>query len=332
MHLSVVQCQQLLPASRRELIQSGADEVYEFKIDNKSGVIIFNSAGQFFIAPFVIDLDYRRAQAADCISAKMLSNPLPSGLSSTFQMGNFKNERIITADQSNQSIVIDESVVIKWQLIAKISPDAKKQELLSKNNFKYLPELLGNIYWNDYLVASVNRYIQAAEDGWSWCVEYAKQADCGTWVNDLAELTTQMHLALAGQTHGDFHVGQILKSKDSQKLWVIDFEGDPLGSNNEHPNQLRDIASMCVSFFHVGAVAVKYGAATATIKKWIVDTQEKFLLKYFGSKSFDLNQLQQQMRALEDRELEYADKFLNYWRYAPEFAISYMEELGYGSN
>lgn len=84
--------------------------------------------------------------------------------------------------------------------------------------------------------------------------------------------------------------------------------------------------------FHVGAVAIKYGADINSIKKWILDAQSKFLSKYFGSKAFDLGQLQHQMRALEDRELEYADKFLNYWRYAPEFAIQYMEELGYGSS
>lgn len=332
MHLTLVQCQQLLPQSRRELIQSGADEVHEFKIDDKRGVLIFNSGEQYFIAPYVKDPEYRRAQAFDCVSAKLLSNPLPAGLSSTFKIGNYKNERVITADQSNQSVVVDENVIIKWQLVAKLSQDAKKQELLSKNGFNYLPELLGNIYWNDYLVASVNRYIKAAEDGWSWCVEYAKQGDYGTWVNDLAELTTQMHLALAGQIHGDFHVGQILKTKDSHKLWVIDFEGDPLGANQEQSNQLRDVASMCVSFFHVGAVAIKYGSDTNSIKKWILDTQGKFLSKYFGSKAFDLGQLHHQMRALEDRELEYADKFLNYWRYAPEFAIKYMEELGYGSS
>lgn len=249
MHLTLVQCQQLLPQSRRELIQSGADEVQEFKIDDKSGVLIFNSEQQYFIAPYVKDPEYRRAQAFDCVSAKLLSNPLPTGLSTTLKIGNYKNERVITADQSNQSVVVDENVIIKWQLVAKVSQDAKKQELLSKNGFNYLPELLGNIYWNDYLVASVNRYIKAAEDGWSWCVEYAKQGDYGTWVNDLAQLTAQMHLALAGQIHGDFHVGQILKTKDSQRLWVIDFEGDPLGANQEQPNQLRDVASMCVSFF-----------------------------------------------------------------------------------
>ena len=38
------------------------------------------------------------------------------------------------------------------------------------------------------------------------------------------------------------------------------------------------------------------------------------------------------MLDLEARELKYADKFLPKWRYAPEFAIAYMKELGYGSN
>jgi predicted trehalose synthase len=262
----------------------------------------------------------------------MLSNPLPTGLRSNLEIGKYKTERLITADQSNQSVVIDESIIIKWQLVAEVSQDAKKQELLSKNGFTQLPKLLGNIYWQDYLIASVNRYIKEAQDGWSWCVDYAKSGDSSSWVDQLAQLTNQMHLALAGEIHGDFHIGQILKTKDSQNLWVIDFEGDPMGNNDEAPNKLRDIASMCGSFFHVGAVAIKYGADSKKIKKWIIDTQERYLANYFGQQPFDLQQLQRLIRSLEDRELEYADKFLTYWRYAPEFAISYMKELGYGSN
>jgi hypothetical protein len=332
MQLSLLACQQLLPKSRQDLVKSGADEVHEFKVDDKTGVIIFRSTDQFFIAPYVKDSDYRRAEITDCVSAKMLSNPLPTGLRSNLEIGKYKTERLITADQSNQSVVIDESIIIKWQLVAKVSQDAKKQELLSKNGFTQLPKLLGNIYWQDYLIASVNRYIKEAQDGWSWCVDYANSGNSSSWVDQLAQLTNQMHLALAGEIHGDFHIGQILKTKDSQNLWVIDFEGDPMGNNDEAPNKLRDIASMCGSFFHVGAVAIKYGADSKKIKKWIIDTQERYLANYFGQQPFDLQQLQRLIRSLEDRELEYADKFLTYWRYAPEFAISYMKELGYGSN
>ncbi|MBM3655611.1 MAG: hypothetical protein FJW91_01430 [Actinobacteria bacterium] len=332
MHLTAAACKQLLPPTRQDLIKCDSNQVFDFKIDDASGVLIFESDEQFFIAPYVKGLDYQRAQAADGVSAKLLSNPLPAGLSSTFQAGDYKKERMITAEQSNQSIVVDDQVIVKWQLVAKESVDARKQELLSRNGFTYLPKLLGNIYWDTRLIASVNKYIPGAQDGWKWCVDLAKDGDAGRWVENLALLTKQMHESLDGLTHGDLHVGQILKTDDSDMLWVIDFEGDPLGIIDDELDQLRDIASMCVSFFHVGAVAIKYGSNTTMIKEWIIATQDKFLAAYFGGKRFDLSQLQQKMRVLEDRELEYANKFLNYWRYAPEFAIGYMQELGYGSN
>jgi predicted trehalose synthase len=141
-----------------------------------------------------------------------------------------------------------------------------------------------------------------------------------------------MHRCLEGLIHGDFHVGQILKTDQSDQLWVIDFEGDPLATAEEAIDPLRDVASMCASFFHVGAVAIKYGADPAVIKEWIVQAESIFTTTYFQGNGFDIRALHELMRSLENRELKYADKFLPQWRYAPEFAISYMEELSYGSN
>jgi hypothetical protein len=338
MHLTKLRCQQLLPKSRAELIRAEATSYFDFKIDQSCGVIIFESDAQFYIAPYIKDLDqkddgYRRAQAEDGVSAKLLSNPVPKGLSSSCEIGAYQRERVITSDQSNQSFVLDDAVIIKWQLVATSSQGGKKQELLSKNGFTHLPKYLGSIYWQDRLVATVNKYIPNSQDGWSWCVEYAKAADSGSWVDQLANLTKQMHQGLSDLNHGDFHIGQIIKSRNLPKLWVIDFDGDPLAINNpQSSDQLRDIASMCASFFHVGAVAIKYGANESLIKHWIVNTKDKFLTTYFNNDNYDLPNLHQVMRSLEDRELVYADKFLPHWRYAPEFAIKYMKELGYGSN
>ena len=148
----------------------------------------------------------------------------------------------------------------------------------------------------------------------------------------MAQLTSEMHRCLEGLIHGDFHVGQILKTAHSDRLWVIDFEGDPLSTESESTDVLRDIASMCASFFHVGAVAIKYGADSEAIREWILQTEAIFTSKYFNGSAFDITALHALMSSLEVRELKYADKFLPQWRYAPEFAISYMKELGYGSN
>ena len=331
MHLSKAQCQQLLPQSRADLISACSDVFFDFPISDTAGILVFESGNKSFVAPYVKNKEIRRAQSKDGVTAQLLSKPLPHGLRSTMQSGSFSQERFISVDQSNESVILDESIIVKWQLTAQKSLGAHKEEILTENGFAHLPELLGNIYWDEKLLASVNKYIPGTTDGWTWCVDKAKANDLGPWLINLAHLTTEMHRCLEGLIHGDFHVGQILKTDQSDQLWVIDFEGDPLATAEEAIDPLRDVASMCASFFHVGAVAIKYGADAAVIKEWIVQAKSIFTATYFQGNGFDIRALHELMRSLENRELKYADKFLPQWRYAPEFAISYMEELSYGS-
>ena len=332
MHLSKAQCQQLLPSSRAGQIKSCSDVTVNFSISDKSGILIFENGTKSYIAPYVKDKELRRAESQDAVTAQLLSNAMPDGLRSTIPTSSYSQERFISVDQSNQSVVLDEFIIVKWQLTAQKSLGAHKEEVLKDNHFAYVPELLGNIYWQDKLIASANKYIPGTTDGWSWCVERAKEGDSGVWVENLATLTLEMHRCLEGLIHGDFHIGQILKTPSSDQLWVIDFDGDPLVTEAESSDVLRDIASMCASFFHLGAIAVKYGADQEKIKAWILTTESHFTNEYFDGKNFDISALHSLMLNLEARELKYADKFLPQWRYAPEFAIAYMKELGYGSN
>ena len=332
MHLSKAQCQQLLPLSRADLINACSDVSVDFPISDSAGILVFESGNKSFVAPYVKNREIRRAQSKDAVTAQLLSNPLPEGLRTTMQSGSYSQERFISVDQSNESVILDESIIVKWQLTAQKSIGAHKEEILTENGFSHLPELLGNIYWDEKLLASVNKYIPGTTDGWTWCVDKAKASDLGPWLVNLAHLTAEMHRCLEGLIHGDFHVGQILKTSQSDQLWVIDFDGDPLATAEEAIDPLRDVASMCASFFHVGAVAVKHGADPSVIKEWIVQAESIYAATYFEGNAFDVKALRALMRSLENRELKYADKFLPQWRYAPEFAISYMEELGYGSN
>ena len=331
MHLSKAQCQALLPASRSELINACSDVSVDFPISDSAGILVFDIGNKSFVAPYVKGKEIRRAHSKDGVTAQLLSNPLPHGLRTTMQSGSFSQERFISVDQSNESVILDESIIVKWQLTAQKSLGAHKEEILTENGFAHLPDLLGNIYWDEKLLASVNKYIPGTTDGWTWCVDKAKANDLGTWLINLAQLMTEMHRCLEGLIHGDFHVGQILKTGQSDQLWVIDFEGDPLATAEEAIDPLRDVASMCASFFHVGAVAIKYGADPVVINEWIVQAEAIFTATYFEGNGFEIKAVHALMRSLENRELKYADKFLPQWRYAPEFAISYMEELSYGS-
>ena len=184
MHLSKAQCQALLPASRADQVNACSDVFVDFAISDSAGVLIFESGDKNFVAPYVKNKELRRAQSKDAVTAKLLSNPLPHGLHSTMQGGSYSHERFISVDQSNESVVLDESIIVKWQLTAQKSIGAHKEEILTENGFMYLPELLGNIYWDKKLLASINKYIPGTSDGRTWCVEKAKENDLGQWIYD----------------------------------------------------------------------------------------------------------------------------------------------------
>jgi len=339
MRLSVSQCQAVLPKSRKDLISQPGDLIAEIPVDAESSVIIFESAGRKFLAPVIKSLkdsnQFRRADSEDKFNIKLLNSHSLVGLTSTIKVEQFlplTQERVIVADQSNQSFVLNEKVIVKWQLQIEDNPAPAKELLLTNSNFPYLPKLIGHIFWNGHLLATANQYILQAEDGWSWCVEKAKNNLGGKWISELAKLTKSMHAALSGKIHGDFHIGQILKQPTSDQLWVIDFEGDPLLNQPENFDRLYDLARMCASFFHVGAVANKYGADLNLVKTWITNSVKQYLELYFGNEEYDLKQLNKLILTTQDRERTYAAKFLPRWAYAPEFAIKFMKELNYGSN
>ncbi|TRZ55064.1 MAG: hypothetical protein D4S00_07630 [Streptomycetaceae bacterium] len=338
--LSFSECIALLPPSRHEALKNeGATILADWIFTTHSGVLIFQNADTKFIAPYVRDPLLRRAHAGDGVSIALLNPQYRDGFSGSLDPDIYRLERALAVDQTNESLVLDEKTIVKWQLSAELSVGAIKEKLLDDAGFVNSPKLLGTIFWQNYLIASANAFIQGSQDGWTWCVEMAKTSNNGQWVTDLADLTAHMHTALGGQVHGDFHVGQILKTPGSPKLWVIDFDGDPLTSYEEKIRPvplIHDVASMCCSFFHVGAVAIKYGAALTDVKDWIVICCRDFTNRYFeADQSWTIssnNQIHQYMWQLEYRELTYANEFLPQWRYAPEFAMEFMEELGYGSH
>jgi len=138
-------------------------------------------------------------------------------------------------------------------------------------------------------------------------------------------------------THGDFHVGQILKS--GGKYFVIDFDGSPVlqaEMKNSWAPRESDVAHFLTSISLAARVGerlnkIEYGSLNSVAQ----DAQESFLSSYENqAKALGLNPLNQDLVSyLQLRqylfEIIYAINYLPRWLYAP--VISLQQELGWAN-
>jgi maltose alpha-D-glucosyltransferase/alpha-amylase len=94
------------------------------------------------------------------------------------------------------------------------------------------------------------------------------------------------------RTHGDYHLGQVLRSAAAQFL-IIDFEGEPsrpLDERRARSSPLRDVAGMLRSFAYAAAAGSKEEAPSsdavrdARATRWIGVARDAFLRGYFSEK------------------------------------------------
>jgi predicted trehalose synthase len=135
-------------------------------------------------------------------------------------------------------------------------------------------------------------------------------------------------------THGDFHVGQILKVKEN--YLIIDFDGSPV-LQAETKNGGAPVESDVAHFLTSIALAARVGERTnkleyGQLNDVVKNAQEAFLISYQNQgKAFGLNPLDLALvEYLSLRqylfEIIYAQKYLPRWIYAP--VISLQQELG----
>lgn len=135
-------------------------------------------------------------------------------------------------------------------------------------------------------------------------------------------------LLTLGQTpvqtiHADLHVGQILKWRDGYA--VIDFDGNPTVEGDEAQPAARDMAQLLTSLDHVAQIAIKRrGADPEAMAKWAAATRREALEAYLArlaesgrAELFDRRLLRAFEVEQECRELIYAARYLERWRYAP---------------
>jgi len=109
------------------------------------------------------------------------------------------------------------------------------------------------------------------------------------WVNEICDALGD-DLGLRTRTHGDYHLGQVLRTRDGDFM-VIDFEGEPsrsLDERREKTSPLRDVAGMLRSFAYAAATlamnAKNADAATRELRaaRWERDVRAAYLAGYLA--------------------------------------------------
>lgn len=255
-------------------------------------------------------------------------------------------ERRIEVDQTNSSWVVGESVVVKWTTEPLVGPQPAAERLrrLDDAGFRATPRLRALVEWatpEGHWVPAVvvSDLVPDATDGWTWCLHEARvelglrDGPAQPFARAVGELAAAMHLALADSPsgpvadHGDFHVGQLLRTPAGD-LVVIDFDGNPTLTPAEraaHRPAAYDVAGMLVSLENVGHVVAHYDpqVADAEVVAWTERVQGDFLDAYREAADalLDISLLEPLMLDQIRRELAYADSHLPRWRYVPEAAL-----------
>lgn len=324
------------------------------------------------------------------------------------------SERSVTVDQSNDSLILNDQIMIKWQINATVSPAPSRLRTLASHSLDVLitPVPLAVIEWTNpeddqiLTLATATEFVPDTCDGWEWAVDLVRafaqghDMDALTPFAHIGQLTGHMHVAFtqsksnergieslgveainhlidaaredletacllmdgdegdrlrkrkgiilqnlgdrnsivhtfAIDTHGDFHLGQILKSPEN-RFYIVDFDGSPVLSPPERLEKqpaVRDIASMLASIDHVARVANHrtkeldpHSALT-----WVAHAQEIFLAAYQDVlrqqnllRIFDERLLKPFMLQQELREYIYSVRHLPHWRYVPDSVITAM--------
>jgi maltose alpha-D-glucosyltransferase/alpha-amylase len=110
------------------------------------------------------------------------------------------------------------------------------------------------------------------------------------WINEIADQIGE-DLGLRIRTHGDYHLGQILRTKGGDFM-VIDFEGEPskpLDERREKTSPLRDVAGMLRSLAYAAATLAATDGRSAPpavrelrAARWERDARSAFLGAYFA--------------------------------------------------
>ena len=130
--------------------------------------------------------------------------------------------------------------------------------------------------------------------------------------------------ARISRTHGDYHLGQVLRSGGD--FWVIDFEGEParpLGARRQPTSPLRDVAGMLRSFDYAArSVERERGTAVFDADGWLEAARAAFLQAYrSGGMPLDDGLLRAFELEKACYEVQYEARFRPDWAWLPTQAL-----------
>ncbi|WP_163800974.1 glucosamine kinase [Mycolicibacterium sediminis] len=154
---------------------------------------VTSDGGRLAALPMVRSADgtWRRARPGDG-AAEALLGVLAAGTGVT-SVGDFtvrswanrdaSGERGVGVDQTNESVIVGDAAVVKWATHLQEGPHPAITRLttLRDAGFAGIPAPWGLVTWHapdaaETVVASVDRYLPGAVDGWTWAVELITEA------------------------------------------------------------------------------------------------------------------------------------------------------------
>lgn len=198
-------------------------------------VVAEDAEGRTFCAPVVDGL--RRATAGEGASVALVGALERGGrLESGFSLTSWHTRRCagevpVTADQTNESVIVGDRAVVKWAIEVPPGPHPARDRVrtLAEHGFEGMPRPWGVLEWQPdpgrppRLLATVVEYVPRARDGWEWAVEEVRtalQTDSeSSFVHgtscDLGRLVAEMHVGLAT-------AGRSTMTRQRAERWTAD--------------------------------------------------------------------------------------------------------------
>jgi maltokinase len=194
-------------------------------------------------------------------------------------------------------------------------------------------------------LAMADAFGQRPGDPWAWAEDIGTQAmrvgaehlDPAAVGRVLDGLRSVSDGGAAIRVHGDYHLGQVLRTDSG--WFVLDFEGEParpLEERRRPTSPLRDVAGMLRSLHYVSLVGLSDRDDVELARAWEARNRQAFLDGYLAEAKrgailpTDDQSLKAVLRAFELEkavyELGYEQSYRPHWTHIPKAALARLSE------